>query len=384
MYQIFIDRFAGYDPAIDWHTPEFMGGSLRGIIDKFDYIQDLGVNTVWLSPFCKTSAFHGYEVTDFMKVDPRFGTEKDLKELIALCHKNGMKIIADIVPNHVSAQHPFFIDAKTNPASPYRNWFFFKAWPDQHVGFQTFGNMAKLNLDNQQVREHILASARKWLDMGLDGYRIDHVIGLSNQNVQDVFGVLQKEYPGKVFFGEAAMFGLGGDPASTRASSKGLHTVRIPKKTLIWALKDRGLNLMIRNYTQLLDGMLDFYFAHHIVRYARATSDVERAFIKKKLQQHVAKYPNHFSLVFFLDNHDLTRYLYHAKGDKQKLLDAAGVMFSLDGAKVIYYGTEVGVTQDLSFMDSGEIHDIQARKPMPWNVADQDIQLLESFKKLIK
>ena len=80
IYHILIDRFAGCEPN-GWDKPEFLGGNIRGIIDKLDYVKRLGVNTIWISPFYKTSAYHGYHITDFFKVDPHFGSEEDLKEL---------------------------------------------------------------------------------------------------------------------------------------------------------------------------------------------------------------------------------------------------------------------------------------------------------------
>jgi len=384
MYQIFIDRFAGYDPAKDWRVPDFMGGNLRGIIDKFDYIESLGVNALWLSPFYKGTQFHGYEITDFMSVDERFGTEADLKELIDLAHSRGMKIIADSVPNHVASQHPYFIDAQTNPESPYRDWFIFRKWPNNYVCYQFFDTLPKLNLNNPDALAYMQASARKWLELGLDGYRIDHIIGLSNKNVSDLFSPLKHEFPDAVFFGEAAMFGADGDPASSRSSFSGLSTVRIPRRYIGWALKQRGLNMIMRNYMGMLDGMLDFYFAYQMVQYAKTNNPRRREQIAVSLKRRAQKFPADFSLVYFLDNHDLTRYLFRTNGDIATLLSAIEVMLSLRGAKVIYNGTEVGVSQEKSFRETKEHPDIQARKPMPWNEVDQNTALLAEFKKLVE
>jgi len=383
MYQIFIDRFAGYDPKKDWQKPDFMGGNIRGIIDKFDYIKSLGVNTIWLSPFYKGTEFHGYEITDFFSVDERFGTEEDLQELITLAHTNGMKIIADIVPNHVSIKHPYFIDAQTNSLSPYRHWFLFTQWPNYYVKFLTFGNMPKLNLENKEALQHVQDSARKWLKMGLDGYRIDHIIGLSNKTVKKLFGPLKQEFPDTVYFGEAAMFGGDGNPGKSRSELRGVSTTRIRGRYMLWVLKHRGFKRTIRNYVSLLDGMLDFYFAHQISQFAQSTSESSREKIIHRLRTHQKSYPAHFSLVYFLDNHDLTRYLFRVHGDTKKLLDATRLMFSLKGAKVIYYGTEVGVTQDKDFLEMKEFGDIQARKPMPWNRIQQNTQLLHAFRQII-
>lgn len=383
MYQIFIDRFAGYDESKDWQVPDFMGGNIRGIIEKFDYIKSLGVNTIWLSPFFKGTQYHGYEITDFMAVDERFGTEADLKELIDLAHANGMKIITDFVPNHVAHTHPFFVDAQTNPQSSYRNWFIFKKWPNKYVPFQVFESLPKINLNNPDAMAYMQASAAKWLQLGLDGYRIDHIIGLSNRNVRDLFAPMKETFPGTVYFGEGALFGGDGDPGATRSPYKGLYTVRIPRRLLLWLLKEHGFDMIIRNYIGILDGMLDFHFAHQMALFSETPSDKKRRSIAKALRKRQEKFPENYSLVYFLDNHDLTRYLFRTHGDAATLLAALEVMLTLKGAKVIYNGTEVGVSQAMPFKNAPEFADIQARKPMPWNVKDQDTALLEGVKQII-
>ncbi len=378
VYQIFIDRFAGYDPSKDWHLAERMGGNLRGVIEKFDYIRSLGVNTIWLSPFYKAQSYHGYDSIDFYAVDEHVGSEADLKELIELVHKNGMKIVADFVPNHASDQHPYFVDAKTNPDSPYRDWFRFMHWPDTYDMFYVFPSLPKINYDNAAAFEHMLGAARKWLQLGLDGYRIDHAVGLTNQTIDRLFGSLKREFPDCAFFGETAMFDTDGEPDS-RVTARAVRTFGIPKRYLVWFLGPRGLNIIFRNYIGHFDGVLDFYSLYHFVRYARG-ANLER--IKRKLQKHVASYPSEFVLMHFLDNHDQNRFLFRVGGDTGKLLAAASVQFSLPGAKVIYYGTEVGMNQEMSFKDAG-MSDAQARQPMPWDQSKWDHELLSAYKKLV-
>lgn len=382
MYQIFIDRFAGYDEEKDWQQPDYLGGTLRGIIEKFDYIRSLGVNTIWLSPFYRGSAYHGYEISDFFSVDEHFGTEQDLQELIDLAHSHNIRVIADMVPNHVSYLHPYFADARHNTDSPYRDWFYFDK-DNSYVGFLTHKNMAKLKLDNPDAMDYMISSARKWLAMGLDGYRVDHIIGLSNQNVKDLFGPLKAEFPDAAFFGEASLFGPEGDPLGSRMSYEGLSTVRVPKKRRLWLFRKRALTAMNNSYVGLLDGMLDFYGAYQFVQLARSNSSHTAKRVQKKLQRHARRYPDHFSLVYFFDNHDLNRYLFVAGGDKQKLLTALSIMFSLPGAKVIYYGTEVGLSQDKNFTDLPSHGDMQARRPMPWREDEQDSELLAAVRSII-
>lgn len=378
IYQIFIDRFAGYDPGKDWHLAERMGGNLRGIIGKLDYIKSLGVTAIWLSPFYRAQSYHGYDSTDFYAIDEHLGSEDDLKELIDLTHKTGMRIIADLVPNHVSSKHPYFLDAQKNPHSPYRDWFIFTRWPDKYVPFYVFPSMAKINYHNPRALEHMLGAARKWLRLGLDGYRIDHVVGLANETLDALIGPLKREFPDRAFFGETAMFNTDGEPTS-RVTYRAVKTFGIPNRRLVWALGPHGLNRIFRNYVGHLDGVLDFYVLCQLVRFAKG-ANLER--ISRKLKRHAAGYPSDFVLLHFLDNHDQNRYLFRVGGDTGKLLAAARVQFSLPGAKVIYYGTEIGMNQQMSFKDAG-MSDTQARQPMPWDQSQWDHTLLAAYKKLI-
>lgn len=122
IYQIMVDRFNGEWIEHD-NANHFMGGTLKGVIEKLDYIKDMGITTIWLSPVSCTANYHGYHITDFMNIDPHFGTIEDFDMLVDTVHKKGMKIIADFVPNHCSVEHPYFKDALANRNSPYRKWF---------------------------------------------------------------------------------------------------------------------------------------------------------------------------------------------------------------------------------------------------------------------
>ena len=127
-YNILIDRFSRgkEEDKKRWTCDgvEFCGGNLRGIIERLDYLRDLGVDYILPTPFQKNLEYHGYHTTDLMAVDPRFGTIGDLYELISETHKRGMKIIMDWTINHVSWEHPFFVEAAKNKNSPYRKWFY--------------------------------------------------------------------------------------------------------------------------------------------------------------------------------------------------------------------------------------------------------------------
>jgi len=202
-----IDRFSSRTSNLS-NKPIFLGGNLRGITEKIPYLKDLGIDVIWISPFYKTSAYHGYHITDFFKVDPHFGTEEDLVELIDYVHKNNMHIIADFVPNHCSKFHPFFQEAQQDKYSKYRKWFYFQKWPDRCLCFLHFPELPKINLDYPPAREYIINAARYWLRFGLDGFRLDHVIGPSNKFWRIFSREIKKDYPNVILIGEAWMEGI--------------------------------------------------------------------------------------------------------------------------------------------------------------------------------
>ena len=189
-YQIFVGSFSDSDgDGI---------GDLRGIINRFDYLNDgndnsgksLGVEGIWLNPIFLSPSYHKYDTMDYYKIDHRFGTEADLRELIALCHERDVKIILDLVINHTSKNHPWFdrfCQAQKNgdTTDPYYDFY---TYSDALVDGRTFsqipgaktyyecnfsGDMPELNFDNPAVRQEMVDLAKTYLDMGVDGFRFD-------------------------------------------------------------------------------------------------------------------------------------------------------------------------------------------------------------------
>jgi len=372
IYQILIDRFAGYNPKKDWKKPEFIGGNIKGIIDALPYLKNLGVTTLWISPFYKTSAYHGYHITDFYEVDPHFGTKKQLKRLIDLTHQNNMTIIADFVPNHASRHHPFFQKAISKKKNQYKKWFYFTEWPDRYQCFLSVKELPKLNLQNPKTKNHIINAAKYWLSFGLDGYRIDHVIGPSNTFWKIFSQKIKEKYPKAVLFGEAWMQGI---------TWKELKTIQIPWKRLKW-LQKRPSDTVLHNYVSLLDGVLDFT-AQQLFQYYMCKQNGSEAQLKKSLQTHYKKFPSDFSLPLFLDNHDMDRVLFQCNNHLDRLKKAAEIQFSIHQPIIIYYGTEQSISQQKSVWSTSDHGDILARKPMPWNNTDNN-ELYDFYRNLIK
>jgi glycosidase len=347
----------------------FLGGTIRGITQKLDYIKDLGVNTLWISPFYKTDQYHGYHVTDFFQVEPRFGNVEDLKDLIESVHKAGMRIIADFVPNHCSGQHPYFLDAQNRKNSPYRDWFYFTKWPSEYLCFLSVKDLPKLNLDNPAARRHILDAAKFWLGLGIDGYRLDHCIGPSHEFWTAFRREIKTDYPNCVLIGEACLMGI---------KFKELKTINIRNKFLK-LLNIGSLGSMFQEYIGELDGVLDFEFLHIICDFT--ARKITKGQTIERLRKHYKKFPPYYFLPTFLDNHDMDRMLFRCGNDIELFKEAAQIQFATDQPKIIYYGTESGVVQDKSTFDVPSYGDLQVRRPMNWNNLNKD--LLDFYRELI-
>jgi cyclomaltodextrinase len=365
VYHILIDRFAGYDPLADWQKPVFTGGNLKAIISKIPYLNDLGINTIWISPLNKTSAYHGYHVTDFYSVDEHFGTVHDLKDLIAAAHKENIRIILDFVPNHCSRKHPLFIEAYRNKKSRYRKWFYFNRFNNKYNCFLDILELPKINLDNKEARDHIIEAAKYWVSTGIDGFRLDHAIGPSHRFWRIFNQATKSSNPEVVLIGEAWLEGV---------SFSMLKTIRIKRKYLRYLLRLNPWDIQ-REYIGEFDGVLDFYFRHRITEYiARNDNPQSGVHIADSLmKKHYQRFPNNYYLPSFIDNHDMNRFLYDAGQDKQKLKLALNLQFALPQPPILYYGTETGLTNHYPVQMNIPYSDIQARQHMPWNALDQNL-----------
>ena len=371
IYHIFIDRFAGFPSMKNWDKPVFLGGTIRGIIERLPYLTDLGVTALWISPFYQTSAYHGYHITDFYKVEPRFGALEDIKELIQESHAHGLRIIADFVPNHCSVHHPFFQQAQNNADSNYRDWFYFTDWPSHYLSFLSVKEIPKLNLDNPPTRDHIVNAANYWLSLGLDGFRLDHVIGPSHRFWRYFCQEIKNRYPDAVLIGEAWMMGI---------KRNELRTIQVRNKFLKW-LSGAASKTLLQEYLGELDGVLDFK-VHELLKRFVTNQKITENKLDTLLEKHYDSFPSTYFLPTFLDNHDKDRFLFTCGNDKEKLKKAAVKQFSLPQPAIIYYGTESGMTQTRSQWAFASNGDLQARQPMNWT--DQENDLYTFYKKLIQ
>jgi glycosidase len=372
VYQIMIDRFAGFGHR-DRNTPGFLGGNLNGITGKLGYLKDLGINTLWLSPFYETSAYHGYHVTDFMKIDPNFGRRKDLEVLIKKARDNGLRIIADFVPNHCSRHHPFFLEAQKDKGSNFFKWFTFIHWPHDYLCFLDVEDLPKLNLDNPETREHIVDAAKYWLSMGIDGFRLDHVMGPKHAFWKYFGKKIKTAFPQAVLIGEAWLEGI---------QFKHLKTIQIKNKYIRWLFR-LSQNSVQKEYYGELDGVLDFKFRELVTLHiARSRIPGQGRALGSALKRHFNAFPGDYFLATFLDNHDMNRFLFECHNDIEKLKAAASVQFQIDQPVIIYYGTETGMTHQNPVAVNRPDSDLAARQPMNWQ--SPNLEIFNFYKELIK
>jgi cyclomaltodextrinase / maltogenic alpha-amylase / neopullulanase len=349
VYQIFPDR---YNPGEgrDWLMPEtpagFYGGRLAGITEKLDEIAALEFNTLWLCPVFPSPSHHGYDMSDLFDVEPRLGTKEDLRKLLDGAHQRGMRVLLDFVPNHWSNQHAIFMDAISDAHSHYKDWFTFTQWPEEYETFFGVKELPQVNLRNPDARQYMLKAAKYWLDFGADGYRVDYAIGPTLDFWADFRRVCRAAKPDCWIFGEIV------DPPDVQIGFDGL-----------------------------LDGSLDFMLLEGL-RQALAFSQWDGIRLANFLERHEAFFGPNFSRPSFLDNHDMNRFLWAAEGDERRLRLAALVQFTLMGPPVVYYGTEVGLSQERDVRQGTRGLPEESRLPMLWG-REQNLTLRRFYYALI-
>ncbi len=349
IYQIFVDRFfPGQGNA--WKHPAgpagFYGGTLDGIREKLDYISELGANVLWLTPVFPSPSHHGYDATDYFAIEPRLGSQEDLRHLLDAAHSRGMRVLLDFVPNHWSWGHPSFQEARRDAHSPYRDWYTFTHWPDQYETFFGVRELPQINLRHAPARQHLLAAAAHWLALGVDGYRVDYAVGPAPDFWAAFRRVTRQVRPDSWTFGEV---------------------VEPPDSQL--------------NFEGGLDGCLDFGLLEAF-REGFAFGNWSAGQVGAFLARHASYFPETFSRPSFLDNHDMNRFLWAAQGDERRLRLAALCQFTLPGAPVVYYGTEVGLSQERDVRQDGRGLPEESRLPMLWGEA-QNSALLAFYKDLV-
>ncbi len=347
IYEIFPDRFYPGDGR-SWRQTEDLnglcGGTLRGIVDKLDYVAELGATAIWMTPIFPSPTHHGYDATDYRSIEPRLGTADDLRLLVREAHGRGIRVILDLVCNHISHQHPLFKEALHKPDSPYRAWFTFDNSPVGYRSFFGVRQMPQLNMQNPAAAAWMIDHARYWLEtFDVDGYRLDFALGPGPDFWSEFTAACKEVRPDSFIFGEI---------------------VDVPEA--------------VRPFIGRLDGNLDFMM-EAALRKTYAYRTWSEADFARFVARQSAFYPPDFVLPTFLDNHDTDRFLFIAGDDREALRRAATAQMRLPGPPVIYYGTEVGLSQTNSKHGAG----LEAsRAVMPWG-REQDRDLLAYYRQII-
>lgn len=317
VYQVFVDRFANADGTLvmpdDDH--DFAGGDLHGVTANLDWLADLGVDCVWLTPIFTCASYHGYDAVDLYSVDERFGGDAALADLVASAHARDMRIVLDLVPNHISRDHPWFRSAVEG--GPEREWFFFNADGTYQMFFSSV-TMPKVNLDHPEARAAMIDAAAYWVrTFGIDGFRIDHALGPSESFFAALATELESIDPDIWLFGEVT-----------------------------------ATPQLCRRYGGVLDGVTDFPFAYAL-RELIAGGLSERDFAEIERESAAAIPMEDFSWVRFVDNHDMGRAVRLWGDDDTELKRAMDILLGLPGVPSFFYGTEQALSHTRTEAEAG-------------------------------
>ncbi len=347
-YEVFVRSF--YDSDGDGI------GDLNGLIEKLDYLNDgdpatsddLGVTGIWLMPIMASPSYHGYDVTDYLTVNPDYGTNEDFLRFMDEAHARGIHVIVDLVMNHTSTGHPWFVESQ-DPASERRDWYIWaeedpgyrgpdgqQVWHGSPGGFYYglfWSGMPDLNYENPEVTAAMQAIIRFWLEeMKVDGFRLDaikHMVeeGQGQQNTPSTHAWLED------FF----IYYKGIKPQALTVGEAWTSTRQVLEYT-----------------GDEVDIAFQFDLALDILNSARA--GLAPIFVKSQ-QEIVDSFPPH-QYATFITNHDQNRVMSELRGDEAQARVAASLLLTGTGVPFIYYGEEIGMT--------GTKPDEDIRRPMQW------------------
>lgn len=363
-YQIFPERFCNGDESLNpentlpWRetgsvkNSEFFGGDIPGITKKLDYLQELGITGIYLTPVNESPSSHKYDTADYWKIDSHFGTEDDFKELVKKAHEKGIRIMVDCVFNHSGEKFMPWQDVlQKGPESEYFDWFMINEWPinfkggaakkKQYYTFAFFDKMPKLNTNNPKVRRFFLDICKKWVEeYKVDGLRFDVANEVSHTFLKELHSEMKAINPDIYLLGEIWHDALGW--------LRGDEFDAVMNYPLGQSIKDFWIDKTLTNE--------DFEYTVNrcYTGYMQQTNDV---------------------LFNLLDSHD-TKRLRSEVHSLDEFYQQLAVLFAMPGSPCIYYGTEIA-------MEGG--HDPDCRRCMPWKKieAGEFDDKIDIIKKLI-
>ncbi len=354
-YQIFPDRFANGredlspENALPWGSKDpdvndFFGGDLQGMIDKLDYLEDLGVNGVYLTPIFSAPSNHKYDTLDYYSIDPHFGDPKLFRTLVSQLHQRGMRIMLDAVFNHIGSASPQWQDVVKNGAqSRYKNWFHIHSFPVKEDNYDRFAftpDMPKLNTANPEVQRYLLDIALYWIrEFDIDGWRLDVANEVDHVFWKTFRQAVSAEKPDVYILGE------------------------------IWHSAEPWLR------GDEFHAVMNYPFTEPMIEYF-ADGTIPASRMAHRVNAHLMNGMKQVNEVMFnlLDSHDTKRLLTRCRHDEKKARALLAFMFAQTGSPCIYYGTEIGL--------DGE-NDPLCRKCMVWEKEKQNRDMLRFMKRLI-
>jgi maltose alpha-D-glucosyltransferase / alpha-amylase len=369
-------------------------GDFRGLTEKLDYLQWLGVDCIWLLPFFKSPLRDGgYDISDFFTIQPDYGTVDDVRDFIEAAHQRGIRVIADLVMNHTSSDHPWFQESRSSPDNPKRDWYVWSdtvhryeeariiftdtetsnwTWDDDAGAYfwhRFFSHQPDLNFDNPEVQEAMLEVLRFWLDLGMDGFRLDAVPylyerdGTNGENLKETHEYLKRvrteiddKYPDRVLLAEANQwpadvveyFGDGDE------CHMAFHFPVMPR--MFMAVRREEANPIYEILAQTPDipdnCQWGLFLRNHDELTLEMVTDEERDYMYSEY----AKDPR---MKINVGIRRRLAPLLDGGRDEMELMHA--ILFSLPGSPVLYYGDEIMMGENVSLGDRGG-----GRTPMQW------------------
>jgi maltose alpha-D-glucosyltransferase / alpha-amylase len=369
-------------------------GDFRGLTEKLDYLQWLGIDCIWLLPMYRSPLRDGgYDISDFLTVHEDYGVEEDVRRFIDESHQRGMRVIADLVMNHTSIDHPWFQEARSSPDSPKRNWYVWSdtteryedariifvdtetsnwTWDNQAGAYywhRFFSHQPDLNYDEPAVQQAMLDVLRSWLELGLDGFRLDAVPylyerdGTNCENLPETHAYLKRirheveeNYPDRVLLAEANQwpadvvdyFGKGDE------CHMAFHFPVMPRMFMAARREDATPILEILDQTPRIPDNCQWglFLRNHDELTLEMVTDEERDYM-------YAEYAKDPRMRLNLGIRRRLAPLLDNGRDEIELMTA--ILFSLPGSPVLYYGDEIGMGDNVYLGDRDGV-----RTPMQW------------------
>jgi maltose alpha-D-glucosyltransferase/alpha-amylase len=370
-------------------------GDFRGLTSKLDYLQELGINALWLLPFYPSPLRDdGYDIADYTSVHPSYGSLQDFKDFLAAAHDRRIRVITEMVVNHTSDQHPWFQEARSSRENPKRDWYVWSETDTRYQGVRIifldtemsnwawdpisksyywhrfFNHQPDLNYDNPAVREAMWEVMKFWFDIGVDGFRLDAVPylierdGTSCENLPETHDIIRKfrkrideAYPGKMLLAEAnqwpadvsAYFGNGDE------FHMAFHFPLMPRMFMAVKLEDRKPIIEILEQTPQIPETCQWciFLRNHDELTLEMVTDIERDYMYDEYAVDKAMRINlgiRRRLAPMMEN------------DRRRVELLTGLLLSMPGTPIIYYGDEIGMGDNIYLGDRNGV-----RTPMQWN-----------------